>query len=85
MRTEVLNVLLAMYAVISLAALALIAGCPQALETLGRKMRARSRALLASREAFDTTYAHSIREQGREDQERREMRRLFVEYQERES
>jgi len=52
---------------------------PELLERIAIRMRARARALVASRETFATVYAESLRDDARINQERAEMRAAFEE------
>lgn len=58
---EPVNVVLLLWFILSVAIPAALYHSPDALEIVARKMRARARALVASREIYRLTYAASLK------------------------
>ena len=76
---EPINVILLGIVIFTYAGLWCLAWSPDALERVGRRLRARGRAIVASREAWGMAHDQSMLEDFKADTERGELRRLFVE------
>jgi hypothetical protein len=76
---EPINIILLMIVLAALCGFLALSWSPDALETVGRKLRARAQAIRASRLAWIEAYNLSHTEQANADSERAELREVFRE------
>lgn len=75
--TEPINLILLMIVILEAGVFLAGAYSPDALEILGRRLRARAAAIRASREAYAEAYSLSHAEQANADAERHELRKML--------
>lgn len=74
---ETINVVMLLLIILAIGTLVCVRQSPDALDHIARKMRARARALRASKAAYDNAYNQSIQDDSMWDREREKMRSLI--------